>query len=45
MRIYLIDLNKTLKEISEQCQDIWKSFKRTIESVGGFTKKEIDNSV
>ena len=44
MRIYLLDLNKTLKDISEQCQDIWKSFKKIIDSLGAFTpKKDLDS--
>lgn len=43
MRIYFVDLNKTLKDISEQSQDIWKSFRKIKENMGAFTPKEADS--
>ena len=40
----MLDLNKTLKEVSEQCQDIWKGFKKITDGLSTFPpKKEAEN--
>lgn len=44
MRIYLVDLNKSLKEVSENCVSIWKCFKKIKERLSTFGSKKEEES-